>query len=150
MGTKIHRFISFPEILNLNPFAKVDVPDFNEENDSPADFTYELYAVVVHKGETPSSGHVFSYIRSPDGSWYEANDETVTKVQLNVVLGEKDAYVLCYARTSTEPSLTLNKTSIDSSIKSSIVVTSTPTNSRSNERKKLHENFHLVRMRTFH
>lgn len=150
MVTKLHRFISFPKILNVNLLAKIDDPDLNGRNNSSIDFTYELYAVVVHKGRTPSSGHIFAYIRSPDGSWYEANDETVTAVELNVVLGAEDAYILCYGRTSAEPSLTLSKTSINSPIISSAVVTSTPMNSRSNERKQLHENFHLVRTQISH
>ena len=147
MVTKIHRFISFPKILNLNSCMNTNIRDFNEETDSTSDFTYELYAVVVHQGQTPNSGHVFSYIRSPDGLWYEANDEVVTQVPLNVVLTEKDAYVLCYVQRSTQSSFHLDKTSIKSSIKSSsTVITSTPINSRLNERQKLDEKFNVVRI----
>jgi ubiquitin carboxyl-terminal hydrolase 36/42 len=144
--TKIHRFISFPEILNLGRYVNTNVSDSNEENDSISHFTYKLYAVVVHRGDTPVSGHIFSYIRSPDGFWYEFNDETVTQVQFNVVLSEKDAYILCYAETSIESVHPLEKISINSSINSSSIITSTPINSRLNERQKLDHNFNLVRM----
>lgn len=124
-----------------------NIRNSNEENDSISDSTYELYAVVVHQGQTPGSGHVFSYIRSPDGLWYEANDEIVTQVHLNVVLTEKDAYVLCYVKTSTQSSLHLDKTSINSSIKSSpTIITSTPINSRLNERQKLDDKSNAVRI----
>jgi ubiquitin carboxyl-terminal hydrolase 36/42 len=86
--TKIHRFISFPEMIDLGPYVNTNVSDSNEENDSISNFIYKLYAVVVHRGETPFSEHSFSYIHSPDGLWYESNDATVTQVQFNVVLTE--------------------------------------------------------------
>ena len=147
MINKIHRFVSYPEILSLDPYVNKDIQHSDKENHSTSNFTYELYAVVTHRGQTPFSGHIFSYIRSPAGLWYRADDETVTQVQSNVALNEKDAYILCYAKTLTEPSPLLSSLSINSPIKSSSsIFTSTPINPRLNERQKLDDNFNLVRI----
>ncbi len=46
---------------------------------------YILYAVVVHKGRTPSSGHYFCFVNLSKtvekSDWYEFNDSTVRKIK---------------------------------------------------------------------
>jgi hypothetical protein len=54
--------------------------------------------VVVHLGGNAVSGHFFADVRSPDGFWYKANDESVTRVKLDKVLSDKYAYNLCYTK----------------------------------------------------
>jgi ubiquitin C-terminal hydrolase len=98
MTNKIHQFITYPEILNLTPYFDKNIQESIKENDAFNNFTYRLNAVVVHLGKTADSGHIFTYIRAPDGFWYKANDESVTRVKLDKVLADKDAYILCYVK----------------------------------------------------
>ncbi|KAI8631329.1 cysteine proteinase [Xylariaceae sp. FL1651] len=35
---------------------------------------YNLYAVVVHAGSSPNSGHYISYVKGRDGKWTQCND----------------------------------------------------------------------------
>lgn len=48
---------------------------------TPEDLNYTLYAVVVHKGRTPNSGHYFCFVNVSkevdNPSWYEFNDSIV-------------------------------------------------------------------------
>lgn len=57
---------------------------------TPEDLNYILYAVVVHKGRTPNSGHYFCFVnvsKEVDNSiWYEFNDSTVKSAKENKVL----------------------------------------------------------------
>ncbi|CAF2908496.1 unnamed protein product [Rotaria sp. Silwood2] len=114
MTHKMKQFISYPEILNITPYLNKTVRESNKENNIFSNFTYKLYAVVVHLGENANSGHIFAYIRSPDGCWYKANDEKVTRIKLDKVLADKDAYILCYAKAPigtmvlTDTELTIN------------------------------------------
>jgi ubiquitin C-terminal hydrolase len=98
---KIHQFITYPKILNLTPYFNKSIQESNKENDTSNNLIYQLYAVVVHRGATPDEGHIFTYIRSPDGFWYKANDESITRIKLDEVLTDKDAYILCYAKVPT-------------------------------------------------
>jgi ubiquitin carboxyl-terminal hydrolase 36/42 len=51
---------------------------------------YILYAVTVHKGRTPNSGHYFCFINvtaDPDyPNWYQFNDSLVRKAEEKDVL----------------------------------------------------------------
>jgi hypothetical protein len=49
------------------------------------------------------SGHYYSYVRSPNNRWYKADDTTMTQCDLNQVLTQHGAYILCYIK-ETEPS----------------------------------------------
>ncbi len=101
MTSKIHQLITYPEILNLKPYFIEKDQESNKENEPSDNFKYQLYGVIVHLGAHADEGHVFAYVRSPDGFWYETNDELVTRVKLNQVLNHKDAYILCYAKVPT-------------------------------------------------
>ena len=126
MTHKIHQFITYPEIFNLTPYFDKNIQESIKENDIFNNFTYRLNAVVVHLGETAASGHIFTYIRAPDGFWYKANDESVTRVKLDKVLTDKDAYILCYVKV---PIDTMVSTDTDNTIpiqSSSLFTSSTP------------------------
>ena len=46
------------------------------------DFSYELYAIIVHIGESTQSGHYIAHVRGTEGtnkSWYTMNDKSVEK-----------------------------------------------------------------------
>jgi len=97
---KLKHFISYPELLDLNPYIHKNVLELNQQNYKFNDFIYELYAVLVHLGETADNGHIFSYVRSPDNLWYKTNDESITAINLNSVLADTNSYILCYAKLS--------------------------------------------------
>ena len=44
--------------------------------------TYELYAMIIHKGDT-GSGHYYSLIRHPSGSWFNFNDDEISLIKHN-------------------------------------------------------------------
>ena len=97
---KIKEFISYPEVLDMAPFITSDVVESLHQQHKSNEYIYKLNAVVAHLGETVNSGHIFSYIRSPDNTWYEADDELVKKTDLHVVLTDNNSYILCYTKTS--------------------------------------------------
>lgn len=57
-----------------------------------------MNSVVVHLGEYATNGHVYAYVCSPDGYLCKADDEQLTPVDLDLVLNQKDAYILCYVK----------------------------------------------------
>ncbi|CAF3689036.1 unnamed protein product [Rotaria sordida] len=95
---KIKQLISYPELLDLSSFITSEALQSNKENHKFNEFIYQLNAVVVHFGETVDSSHIFSYIRSLDHLWYKADDASITKTNLNNVLDDNDAYILCYSK----------------------------------------------------
>ncbi|XP_076883664.1 ubiquitin carboxyl-terminal hydrolase 20-like [Bidens hawaiensis] len=90
---KIDKHVEFPLELDLQPFT-------SGSQCNNLDFTYELYAVVVHAGFTSSSGHYYCYIRSAPDKWCKFDDRKVTYVSEACVLSE-EAYILFYAKQST-------------------------------------------------
>jgi len=58
---------------------------------------YELFAVLVHSGDSIHSGHYYCYVKSATGIWHEMNDEDVNPVSEETALDQK-AYLLFYAR----------------------------------------------------
>ncbi|CAF2637171.1 unnamed protein product [Rotaria sp. Silwood2] len=95
---KIKQFISYPELLDFSSFITPEVLQSNKENHTFHQYIYQLNAVVVHIGETVNSGHIFSYVRSPDNLWYKADDASITKTNLDKVLADNDSYILCYSK----------------------------------------------------
>jgi ubiquitin C-terminal hydrolase len=47
-------------------------------------FKYQLYAVVVHKGDSLMSGHYFCYIRSSPDTWHKLDDPEVINTRFNL------------------------------------------------------------------
>jgi len=63
---------------------------------------YRLFAVLVHEGQTASSGHYHCFVRGSTGLWYSMNDSSVSQVSLATVLKQR-AYILFYQQSKGEP-----------------------------------------------
>jgi hypothetical protein len=59
---------------------------------------YRLFGVTCHRGAELRFGHYTSYVRSPLGRWYQADDEDMSPVPLQQVISDKTAYLLSYIR----------------------------------------------------
>ncbi|CAF4486075.1 unnamed protein product, partial [Rotaria magnacalcarata] len=130
MIRKIHQSVTFPEILNLDCYFDQDIQELNKENNTIDNFVYKLKSVVVHLGENATSGHVFTYVRSPDETWYTANDESMKSTRLDTVLGDKYAYILCYTKVPKSSAILSDTNMIISPARSSLFLnSSTPINS---------------------
>ncbi|CAF3760518.1 unnamed protein product [Rotaria socialis] len=110
---KLSHLVRYPEYLNVKSYM-------SEENANDPSLNYRLYAVLVHVGLSMHSGHYYSYVRSPNNRWYKADDTTMTQCDLNQVLTQYGAYILCYIK-ETEPSLT---TSLTNGITTATTITS--------------------------
>jgi hypothetical protein len=89
-GSKINKAMDFPAQL------KVPLSDGRK-------CEYELTGIVVHLGNSATSGHYTAFVRKPGqgGSlkWFHMDDSFVEAVSENHVLKQKGAYVLFYCRT---------------------------------------------------
>ena len=101
---KLSHLIRYPEYLNVSPYM-------SEENANDQSLNYRLYAVLVHVGSSMHSGHYFSYVRSPNNRWYKADDTTMTLCDLNQVLTQHGAYILCYIKETAASASTSNGSS---------------------------------------
>lgn len=72
-------------------------------------FEYELYAVLLHVGNTCKGGHYYAYIKGPDSLWYLANDKSVTKSSIKKVLNDRWAYILFYKKVLDPNNFQINK-----------------------------------------
>jgi len=65
---------------------------------------YELVAVLTHQGRTSDSGHYVGWVHKRGDEWYKYDDDKVTEVKLDDVLGLRGggdwhmAYYLIYRR----------------------------------------------------
>ena len=58
---------------------------------------YSLYGVLVHLGSSTHSGHYYSFVKSPNSTWYRMDDDSVSAVSSQQVLRQQ-AYMLFYTR----------------------------------------------------
>ncbi|CAN8194279.1 unnamed protein product [Coccothraustes coccothraustes] len=89
-GTKISKFVEYPEYLDLRPYMS---------DTAGEPLLYSLYAIVVHSGDTCLEGHFLCYAKASNGLWYKMDDESVDNCDIHTVLGQQ-AYLLFYARCS--------------------------------------------------
>ena len=85
-ATRLSKRVNYP--------LRLEIGDFMSRANHGRPAPYELVGVVVHAGQSCERGHYYAYVKSGD-DWYKANDEVVTKVDLNIVLNQQ-AYVLMY------------------------------------------------------
>ncbi|KEH20037.1 ubiquitin carboxyl-terminal hydrolase [Medicago truncatula] len=95
---KIERSLWLHKKLNLNPYTSGSSSDNVVLN-------YEVYAVVMHRGPSPNSGHYFCFVRSAPDKWYLMDDDKVSSVSeeeaLNHRAADHKAYILFYAKEGT-------------------------------------------------
>ena len=86
-GSKITKEIQFPAQLSL-PLSDGRVCE------------YGLTGIIVHVGNSATSGHYTAYVKKPGDSkcWYHMDDSFVEAVSEKTVLKQRDAYVLFYSR----------------------------------------------------
>ncbi|WVZ95130.1 hypothetical protein U9M48_040931 [Paspalum notatum var. saurae] len=103
-GKRLHKneaYVSYKEYLDVGRF--MDSSSMDQGNT-----IYHLAGVVEHRGPTMNSGHYVAYVRARrlgdepqqsgrSSSWFCADDETITQVNLEEVL-KREAYVLFYER----------------------------------------------------
>uniref|UniRef100_A0A0A9DFG6 Ubiquitin carboxyl-terminal hydrolase n=1 Tax=Arundo donax TaxID=35708 RepID=A0A0A9DFG6_ARUDO len=78
---KISSTFSFPGQLDLGKRLSSPSPGY----------TYDLAAILIHKGTAANSGHYVAHIKDEsNGQWWEFDDETVSKLGLHP-FGEKPA-----------------------------------------------------------
>lgn len=128
---KLNKSVRFPVHLDLAPYmSRVD----------PCPL-YNLYAVVVHVDvmNAAFSGHYICYVKSMKGKWFMINDSEVRPVELERVLKE-NAYILFYARKSSQAPSLINNERRQVSLKTSSWLTK-PTNFvQSSEESTSHRN----------
>ena len=74
-------------------------------SDAKETVSYQLTGIVVHHGGSVHSGHYVAYIRSPNGTWYEMNDATVTSVSIQKVQSQQ-AYICFYTQEGVPAAIT--------------------------------------------
>ncbi|XP_042009506.1 mucin-5AC-like isoform X8 [Salvia splendens] len=94
LNKKIKKHVSFPPQLDLIPFTprKVTFPFTSVDK---MHLYYELYAIIVHEGETPVAGHYYSFIRLNANEWYKYDDSRITAADEEEVFKQM-AYILFY------------------------------------------------------
>uniref|UniRef100_A0A8D2MZM7 USP domain-containing protein n=1 Tax=Zonotrichia albicollis TaxID=44394 RepID=A0A8D2MZM7_ZONAL len=85
-GTKISKFVEYPEYLDLRPYMS---------DTAGEPLLCSLYAIVVHSGDTCLEGHFLCYAKASNGLWYKMDDESVDNCDIHTVLGQQ-AYLLFY------------------------------------------------------
>ncbi|GAA5863934.1 hypothetical protein JCM8547_005285 [Rhodosporidiobolus lusitaniae] len=91
LGKKINGLIKYPEVLKLGPYM----------SNPSLDPTYRLYALILHSGGGPHSGHYTAYVRASNGKWHDMNDDYVSSASPSGQggpLASRNAYVLFYTR----------------------------------------------------
>lgn len=81
---------------------QLDVASFVAPGGAEEGSLYDLYAVLVHEGQTCNSGHYHAFVKASNGIWYSMNDASVHQVSLATVLKQR-AYILFYTRRLASP-----------------------------------------------
>lgn len=83
-SSKIDTHVEFPLYLDMSPYT------CSQESG----LVYELYAVVCHHGSL-NTGHYTCMVKGRDMHWYNFDDVTITRVEVQQVLAAR-AYLLFY------------------------------------------------------
>ncbi|XP_060049360.1 ubiquitin carboxyl-terminal hydrolase 17-like protein 6 [Erinaceus europaeus] len=91
--SKDAKAVAYPQELDLRAYT-------SQPQGPP--LLYGLYAVLVHAGCSPHSGHYLAYVQSAQGLWYQMDDARVTACHAASALSQQ-AYVLFYLRKTQRP-----------------------------------------------
>lgn len=98
---KLAHVIKYQEKLDMSPYFVVEsiISSRNKRNGRAHgnEYSYHLYAVIVHTGVQLDSGHYVAYVRTRGDRWINIDDDFCHQVSLNEVLNNRSAYVLFYA-----------------------------------------------------
>ncbi len=86
--SKNTKSVTVPDVLDMSPYISYPIPSST---------VYELFAVANHVG-TSEGGHCFSYLKSPDGKWYIADDGNIQEVTKQGSLSGAEPYILFYRK----------------------------------------------------
>ncbi|CAF5046853.1 unnamed protein product, partial [Rotaria sp. Silwood1] len=101
---KLHSKIKYIEELKLDEWLSKD--HLNTISDEKK--VYHLFAVVIHNGNDMENGHYICYVKDEiTNNWYEANDKLFKKVVFRFDKTES-VYLLCYARSDLNKTITLD------------------------------------------
>jgi ubiquitin C-terminal hydrolase len=73
--------------------------DNDDNNKIYNNFSYKLYAVINHHGQTLEQGHYSTYIRTVNDNWFLVNDAQYRPVPRKEIFYNENAFVLFYAKT---------------------------------------------------
>nr|XP_046912374.1 ubiquitin carboxyl-terminal hydrolase 48-like [Dermatophagoides farinae] len=71
---KISSFLKFPKRLDMSKFVRPEQTNPTNAN------VYNLFAVLIHEGQTAYSGHYITFIKK-DNLWFKFNDENVEQLK---------------------------------------------------------------------
>ena len=84
--------------IQLHQTEKFEVVETKDS--SPIKVSRSLRAVIVHRGETPTSGHYVAYVRNPlFPFWYLIDDDIVRHAKFKdfIVKERSNIYMLVYS-----------------------------------------------------
>lgn len=96
-GNKLSHQIDFPARLDISPFCTAQAVTEPAAAGSSVP-SLQLHGLVMHRGESFSSGHYYAY-RRVGTLWYKCDDSIVTPVSEEIVFGteaKKQVYLLLY------------------------------------------------------
>lgn len=88
---KITKHVEFDDELDIAKFMSQPPPAGSFLS------KYTLYGVLVHAGHSTTSGHYYSFVKSPAGIWNLMDDSHVSSSSKEKVLAQR-AYMLFYIR----------------------------------------------------
>eukprot|EP00884_Botryococcus_braunii_P011307 jgi/Botrbrau1/20177/Bobra.0173s0075.1 len=88
IGRKVNKKVDFPKQLDMRRYMS---------DSSKGPVMYQLYAVLVHWGNSMQSGHYYCYVKDPIGFWHKMDDDIVNQASEHQVLSQR-AYILFYLR----------------------------------------------------
>jgi ubiquitin carboxyl-terminal hydrolase 8 len=86
--SKNTKTVTVPDTLDMSPYMSYP---------NPSSSMYELFATANHIG-TPQGGHCFSYVKSPAGKWYIADDNNIQEINKQGSLSGAEPYILFYRK----------------------------------------------------
>jgi len=78
---KLSSAVHFPEVIEMNPYVFEASSSIETTPETANKLTYDLVAVLIHRGPSAYSGHYIAHIRDSSSAWYKFNDEIVQKLE---------------------------------------------------------------------